>query len=204
MQIQLYHAGIIYLMIDYIYLRVFLKGFIIMRDTKKIALSGLLLAATLLLPFLTGQIPQIGSMLSPMHIPVLICGFVCGWQYGGIVGAVAPGLRFLLFGMPPLFPVGLAMTFELAAYGICAGLLYKFLPKKNINVYVSLVISMLVGRIVWGIAMFVIAGISNINFNFNMFLTGAFASAIPGIILHIIIIPVIVISLKRVKYILNE
>lgn len=172
-----------------------------MRDTKKIALSGLLLAATLLLPFLTGQIPEIGSMLSPMHIPVLICGFVCGWQYGGIVGVVAPGLRFLLFGMPPLFPVGLAMTFELAAYGICAGLLYKFLPKKNINVYVSLVISMLVGRIVWGIAMFVIAGISNINFSINIFIAGAFLNAIPGIVLHIILIPLIIIALKRVKYI---
>lgn len=172
-----------------------------MKDTKKIALSGLLLAATLLLPFLTGQIPQIGSMLSPMHIPVLICGFVCGWQYGGIVGAVAPGLRFLLFGMPPLFPVGLAMTFELAAYGICAGLLYKFLPKKNINVYVSLVISMLVGRIVWGIAMFVIAGISNINFSINIFIAGAFLNAIPGIVLHIILIPVVIIALERVKYI---
>lgn len=175
-----------------------------MNKTKKITLSGVLLAATLLLPFLTGQIPQIGSMLSPMHIPVLLCGFVCGWQYGFMVGAIAPILRFLCFGMPPLFPVGLAMTFELATYGACAGLLYKYLPKKNINIYSSLTISMILGRIVWGIVMCIIASVSNVNFSLSIFLTGAFVNSVPGIILHILVIPIIVIALKRVKYISNE
>lgn len=175
-----------------------------MNKTKKIALSGVLLAATLLLPFLTGQIPQIGSMLSPMHIPVLLCGFVCGWQYGFMIGAIAPILRFLCFGMPPLFPVGLAMTFELATYGACAGLLYKYLPKKNINIYSSLTISMILGRIVWGIVMCIIASVSNVNFSLSIFLTGAFVNSVPGIILHILVIPIIVIALKRVKYISNE
>lgn len=175
-----------------------------MNKTKKITLSGVLLAATLLLPFLTGQIPQIGSMLSPMHIPVLLCGFVCGWQYGFMIGAIAPILRFLCFGMPPLFPVGLAMTFELATYGACAGLLYKYLPKKNINIYSSLTISMILGRIVWGIVMCIIASVSNVNFSLSIFLTGAFVNSVPGIILHILVIPIIVIALKRVKYISNE
>lgn len=175
-----------------------------MKDIKKITIAGVLMALTLILPFLTGQIPQIGSMLSPMHIPVLICGFVCGWQYGLIVGAVAPILRFLCFGMPPLFPVGLAMTFELAAYGLCAGLFYKVLPKKKSSVYASLLLSMFIGRIVWGISMFIIAAVSSVNFSLSAFLAGAFINSIPGIIVHIIVIPIIVIALKKGNYISNE
>jgi len=98
--------------------------------TTKLTLSGLFLALCLVLPLLTGQIPQIGSALSPMHIPVLLCGFVCGWPYGMAIGFIAPLLRGVIFGMPPIFPVGIAMAFELAAYGALAGLFYKILPKK--------------------------------------------------------------------------
>ncbi len=86
-------------------------------NLKKLVLSGVFLALALLLPFVTGQIPQIGAALAPMHIPVLLCGFVCGWPFGLVVGFVAPLLRFMLFGMPPIFPTGIAMAFELAAYG---------------------------------------------------------------------------------------
>jgi riboflavin transporter FmnP len=173
--------------------------------TKKTTFAGMFLALALLLPFLTGQIPQIGSALSPMHIPVLLCGFICGGPYGLVVGLIAPLLRFMLFGMPPIFPVGIAMTFELAAYGLTAGLLYKMLPKKIPYIYVSLVLSMLIGRVVWGIAMFVIALLAaNIQFGFSAFLAGAFINAIPGIIVHIILIPIIIIALKKAKLMFNE
>ncbi|MEF9840510.1 MAG: ECF transporter S component [Lachnospiraceae bacterium] len=175
-----------------------------MNRVKKLVLSGILLAVALILPLFTGQIPQIGKMLSPMHIPILICGFACGWPYGLVIGAIAPILRFFIFGMPPLFPVGIAMMFELAAYGLCAGLFYKNLTKKTINIYISLLASMLIGRIVWGTAMFVIAGIAHIEFNFHMFLAGAFINAVPGIIAHIIIIPIIIIALKKAGYIFDE
>ena len=99
---------------------------------KKVITSGVCLALCLLLPFLTGQIPQVGSMLCPMHIPVLICGLACGWPYGLVVGLIAPIFRSLLFGMPPLFPTATAMAFELAAYGAISGILYLLLPKKII------------------------------------------------------------------------
>ena len=97
-------------------------------STKKVALAGLFLALGLLLPFLTGQIPQIGNMLLPMHIPVLLCGYFCGWRYGLAVGAAAPLLRSALFGLPPMFPIAVAMAFELAVYGLMTGLLYKRFP----------------------------------------------------------------------------
>lgn len=175
-----------------------------MTNTKKSVTAGLLLAAALYLPFLTGQIPQVGSMLSPMHIPVLLCGFLCGAPYGLAVGAIAPLLRFALFGMPPLFPTGLAMTFELAAYGLCSGLFYKLLPKRPAFLYADLMLSMLVGRIVWGMAMFVISLISPVQFNMNIFIAGAFVKAVPGIILHIALIPVIVLTLQKAGYLTHE
>jgi thiamine transporter ThiT len=78
-------------------------------------------ALGLILPFFTGQIPKVGSMMLPMHIPVLLCGLICGWKYGLMAGAVLPLLRSALFGMPPLFPTAAAMAFELAAYGFLSG-----------------------------------------------------------------------------------
>jgi len=164
---------------------------------KKIVTSGVCLALCLLLPFLTGQIPQVGSMLCPMHIPVLICGLICGWPYGLVVGLIAPFFRSLLFGMPPLFPTATAMAFELAAYGAMSGILYKLFPKKLSFLYTSLIGAMLSGRIIWGIAMVVLMGITGDGFTFAAFIAGAFTNAIPGIICHILIIPPIALGLKK-------
>ena len=176
-----------------------------MKDPiKKLTFSGLFLALCMVLPLLTGQIPQIGMALSPMHIPVLLCGFVCGWQYGLTVGFIAPLLRFAIFGMPQLIPMGISMAFELAAYGLLAGLLYKYFPKKVLYVYVTLILSMIGGRLVWGAAMFVLAGLGSSEFSFNMFLAGAFVAAVPGIILHIVLIPPYVVTMKQAKLILND
>ena len=125
----------------------------------RMILSALFLALSYVLPFLTGQIPEIGAMLCPMHIPVLLCGFICGWPWGLAVGCIAPILRsFLTGGFPPMFPTAICMAFELAAYGAVAGLMHKWLPRKKISVYVSLFTAMLAGRIVWGAAMFLLVG----------------------------------------------
>lgn len=166
---------------------------------KKIITSGVLLALCLLLPLLTGQIPQIGSALSPMHIPVLICGLVCGWPYGLAVGFIAPLLRSVAFGMPPLFPTATAMAFELAAYGAASGIFYKLLPKKVVFLYTSLIGAMLTGRVVWGIATLICLGVSGGTFTLQAFLAGAFINAVPGIICHILLIPPIVLGLKKAK-----
>ena len=161
--------------------------------------SGVCLALCMLLPFLTGQIQQFGNALSPMHIPVLLCGFICGPFFAAAIGAIAPALRFILFGMPPFMPVGASMCFELAVYGLASGYLYKFLPGRIVYIYVSLVASMLLGRIAWGAAAVVFFGISGWGFSWQAFFAGAFVNAIPGIILHIALIPVIVIALQKAK-----
>lgn len=167
-----------------------------LTGTLKLVYAAVCLSLCLVLPFLTGQIPEIGSKLSPMHLPVLLCGFLCGWQYGLAVGAVAAPLRFLLFTMPP-FPNCLFMAFELAAYGLMTGLFYKVFPKKAGYIYVNLILSMLIGRIVWGAARFALMGLTNTTFSFQLFLSGAFLDAIPGIICQIVLVPLIVIALQR-------
>lgn len=173
------------------------------KQIFKLVLAAMFLALAMLLPFLTGQIPEIGSMLCLMHIPALLCGFFCGPIYGAAVGAVAPLLRFALFGMPPLMPVGIPMCFELATYGLVAGLLYKALPKKPLYIYVTLISAMLTGRLVWGAARVVLLGVAKIPFGWAAFLSGAFLTAVPGIILQIVVIPLLVMVLRRAHRLLN-
>ena len=166
---------------------------------RKLTYSAMYLAIALVLPFLTGQIPEIGSMLSPMHIPVLLCGFVCGPGCGAVVGAVAPLLRSVIFGMPKMYPSAVGMAFELAAYGLFSGILYRKLPRKTWSVYASLLLAMIGGRLVWGAARYALAGLSGSTFPFSAFLAGAVTGAVPGIVLHIILIPVLVLVLEKAK-----
>ena len=98
---------------------------------RKMVLSAMFIAIGLILPFFTGQLPQIGSMLLPMHIPVLLCGLVCGWYYGAFVGLILPVTRFLLFSMPPLYPTALSMSIELCVYGLTIGLIYSMFRKQS-------------------------------------------------------------------------
>lgn len=165
----------------------------------KTVLSALFLAIAFVMPFLTGQIPEIGSMLCPMHIPVLLCGFICGWPWGLAVGAIAPLLRSFTLGMPPLFPTAVCMAFELAAYGLISGLMHKLLPKKRPYIYCSLLTAMIIGRVIWGAAMLVCMGINGGSFTFAAFLAGAFTNAIPGIIVQIILVPILVSVLSSTK-----
>ena len=164
---------------------------------KRLVFSALCLAAAFVLPFLTGQIPEVGSMLCPMHIPVLLCGFICGWPWGLAVGLIAPVLRSLLFGMPPMFPMAICMSFELATYGAVAGWLYSKLSKKKSSVYIALLTAMVLGRLVWGAARFVCTGLDVSAFGLSAFWTGAVTTAIPGIIVQIVLIPLLVMALEK-------
>lgn len=165
----------------------------------KMILAALFLALAYVMPFLTGQIPEVGAMLCPLHIPVILCGFICGWPWGLVVGFIAPLLRSLILGMPPLFPTAVCMAFELAVYGGLSGLMHRILPKKKPYIYLSLIIAMTVGRLVWGVAMTACAGIGGTEFGFAAFIAGAFTNAIPGIIVQIILIPILVMVLDNPK-----
>ena len=166
---------------------------------RKMILSAVLLAVGMVLPMLTMQVKEIGDSLLPMHIPVMLCGLLCGWQYGGFIGLVLPFLRSVTFGMPPIYPNAVWMALELAAYGVAIGLVYSAFKKKNIlSIYVSLVSAMLLGRVVWGIAKAVLLGVGGKPFTFTMFWVGGFVDAVPGIILQLVLIPLLVTVLNKV------
>lgn len=167
------------------------------NNLHNLVLSAMFLAIALVLPFFTGQIQKIGNMLCPMHLPVLLCGFFCGWPWGAAVGFIAPLLRSVLFGMPVMFPMAVCMAIELAGYGFISGWLYRALPKSKRSVYVSLLTAMIGGRLLWGMARFACTGLDASKFGISAFWAGAVTTAIPGIILQIIVIPILVITLEN-------
>ncbi len=169
-------------------------------DVTRLTLSALFLALALALPFLTGQIPQLGSALLPMHLPVLLCGMICGWPWGLAVGLICPLLRTLLFGMPPLMPTAIAMAFELGAYGAFAGLLYARFAQKPARVYLALIGAMLLGRVVWGLVSWGLYSLILAKpFTIALFLAGAFVNAWPGILVQLVLVPLVVVALEKAK-----
>lgn len=173
------------------------------KSIFKMIVSAICLSLVYVLPFATGQIPEIGSKLCPMHIPVLLCGFICGWHWGLGLGFIAPLTRSILFGVPILFPQAVCMALELATYGAVCGIMNKTLPQKKKYIYCSLIVSMILGRIVWGISMAISTGIANIDFGFSAFIAGAVTNALPGIIIQLLIVPLLVMALNSLNIFKN-
>ena len=155
-------------------------------------LSAIFLAIGLLLPCITMNIPTVGKMLCPMHIPVLLCGFICGWPYGLIVGFITPLLRSVTFGMPVMMPNAVCMAFELAAYGFVAGFLSKKIYKDMKSLYISLIAAMLAGRGIWGLVSAAVYGLMGAEFTWKIFFMAGFVNAVPGIVIQLVLIPVLV------------
>ncbi len=173
------------------------------RSLRNLTWSAMYLAIAMVLPLLTGQIPDIGRALSPLHIPALLCGFSCGWTWGLAVGFVSPLLRNLLFGMPTM-PGAVFMAFEMAVYGLMTGWLYRLLPKKPWNVYVALLTAMLSGRVAWAIARTAFAWLNGESIPFRLILDSTVLTAVPGIVLHIVLIPLLVLAMERAGLILPK
>lgn len=170
------------------------------QSIRNLVLAALMLALAYILPNFTGNIPQIGAMLLPMHLPTILCGFLCGGPWGAAVGFIAPLMRSLLLTKPPMFPTAIAMAFELATYGLVSGVLYRRLPKTLVGIYTSLIGAMLCGRVVWGIVTALLL-LNGEGFTFAAFIAGAFTNAIPGIVLQLVAIPVVVLALQKAKLI---
>ncbi len=170
------------------------------KNLKNIILAAMFLGLGLILPLLTGQIREIGNALLPMHIPVMLCGLICGWQYGLATGLIVPILRSFVFGMPVFYPTAIAMAFELGTYGFLSGFLYSHSKWKCIKaLYRCLILAMLGGRVVWGIVQVILLGAGSNGFTFTAFIAGAFTNAVPGIILQLILIPAIMAALHKAK-----
>ena len=167
-------------------------------DLKKLVLTGILIAAGVALPIAFHAIPNAGSIFLPMHIPVLICGLICGFPYGLICGILTPLLSSLLTGMPPVAYLP-GMLCELAVYGLISSLLVKAIrtPNHYLNLYACLIGAMLAGRITYGILNSLIfrAG----NYSLQLWMTSAFVTSLPGILIQLIFVPAIVIALEKAK-----
>lgn len=164
---------------------------------KHISLGSTLLALGILLPFLTINQPQLGQVFLLMHIPALLAGFILGGKWGGLIGFLMPLMRSLLVGMPPLYPTALIMSFELMTYAFVAGIITSKLSLKTMHVILALVIAMIAGRLVWGVVSVVVLSLENIPFTFNVFIAGAFITALPGIAIQLILIPTLIYFMVR-------
>ncbi|HRX57677.1 MAG TPA: ECF transporter S component [Eubacteriales bacterium] len=171
-----------------------------MTKTKRLVLAALCLALGVVLPIAFHSVANAGSIFLPMHIPVLLCGIICGWPYGLACGVLAPILSSLLTGMPPMAYVP-SMVCELAVYGFASGLIKQFVKtgKPLLDIYIALISAMLLGRITFGVlnALIFKAG----EYSLAVWTTAAFVTALPGIIIQIIIIPILVLALQKAKII---
>lgn len=166
------------------------------NKTKKLTIASMLLALGIILPQAFHMIPNAGNILLPMHIPVLISGFICGPFYGFVVGLLTPLLSHLIFSMPSAIMIG-QMLIELAVYGFVSGYLNYTIKMKNglIKNYVVLICSMLIGRFIYGLSNALI--IFKETYSLNIWLSTAFITSFPGIMIQLIIIPILIKTINK-------
>lgn len=170
------------------------------RQIKNLTITAMLFAIGLVLPFFTAQLPQLGNMLLPMHIPVFLCALICGWKYGFTMAFLLPLIRSLLFGMPPMYPTAVAMAFELGTYALVLGALYAHSKWQCIRaLYRCMLTAMLAGRVVWGVVLAVLLSSSGSALTLSMFISSAFLNAAAGIVLQLVLIPAIMTALDRTR-----
>ena len=166
---------------------------------KKMTFTAVCMALCVVLPIAFHAIPNGGPMLLPMHIPVLLCGLICGWQYGFLCGLIGPLLSTLLTSMPPAAVLP-AMMVECAVYGGVAGLMMRAVHVGSVykDLYISLPIAMLAGRIVSGVAKALILapGIS-----LTAWIMASFVTALPGIVVQLVALPALVVLLEKANMI---
>lgn len=169
-------------------------------NTQRLIFTAICIALGLLLPKINMiiPIPNLGKIIAPMHIAVLLSGFLCGIPYATVCGMILPLLGFAINGMPQIYPTGISMVFELGAYGAITAFLYSYTKGK---IYLSLIGGMIGGRIVMGIAHAIIFGLAGTPYGISAFISAAFVTAIPGIVIHLIVVPAIVFALRKARLI---
>ncbi|MBE6754966.1 MAG: ECF transporter S component [Ruminococcaceae bacterium] len=173
------------------------------NTTLRLVMSALFLSISIVLPMVISMgSSQLGQTFLPMHLPVMLCGIVCGTPYGIVVGLIAPLLKSVITGLP-VITSAISMAFELATYGGMCGMLYKAFPKKIGFIYPNLLISMIVGRIVNGAVQYLILTASDNDFALKSFITLTTVNALPGIVIQLALIPLIVLALRKTRFMLN-
>ncbi len=169
-----------------------------MSVVKKSIITAVCLALCVVVPQAFHAIPNAGSVYLPMHIPILLCGLICGWSYGLLCGLAGPALSTLFTGMPPVAYLP-PMLVECAVYGLVSGLMMQIIRTRKVYVdlYLSLIIAMLSGRIVAGVARALIFARGNTTM--ATWATSYFVTSLPGIIIQLVLIPSIVFALMKAR-----
>lgn len=174
------------------------------NTSLKLVISALMLALSIILPTVISMGNQrLGQIFLPMHIPVMLCGIICGTPYGIIIGLASPLLKSIVTGLP-VIATAVSMAFELATYGGMCGMLYKLFSKKIGFIYPNLLISMIIGRIVSASINYLISTASDNEFVLKSFIMLTTVNALPGIVIQFALIPLIVLSLRKTRFMLNE
>ena len=171
-----------------------------MSAVKKSIITAVCIALCVVLPQAFHAVPNAGAIYLPMHIPVLLCGLLCGWSYGLLCGLAGPALSALLTGMPPAAVLP-GMLVECGVYGLAAGLLMQLVRTKHLyaDLYISLAAAMLLGRVVSGIAKALIFSVG--SYSMASWVAGSFVTALPGIVIQLALLPSIVYALMRARLI---
>ncbi|NCA66720.1 MAG: ECF transporter S component [Clostridia bacterium] len=172
---------------------------------RDMTITAMFIALGVIFPYIFHTAQISGQMFLPMHIPVLLCGIICGPFLGGICAIATVPLCSVLTGMPPIYPMGTIMIFELVAYAVSAGILFRLIKKLKINLiaslYITLIASMLIGRGVYGLVAYIVYGVIGNGYAFKAFITSAFVTGLPGIAIQLALIPWLYILLKKAKLI---
>ncbi len=171
------------------------------RSVKNLTLCAMCIALCAVLPRAFNLIPNGGKLFSPLHIPVLLCGLACGGSWGALCGVLGPLLGSLI-GAPPVQMLPRFIP-ELVIYGLAGGVCMKFIRTghSSLDVYISLATAMLLGRIAGGIATVAVMALTTGVYTWQMFVAAYFVEAVPAIIVHIAVIPVLVFALARSRLI---
>mgnify|MGYP001084721693 CR=1 FL=1 len=171
-----------------------------MSSVKRSMLTAVCIGLCVVLPMAFHSIPNAGSIFLPMHIPVLLCGLICGWSFGLLCGLAGPLLSSLLTGMPPMAYLP-SMLVELAAYGLVCGLMINLVHTKKLyaDLYISLVVALIAGRIVAGVARALIFAAG--RYSMAAWITSYFVTSWPGLVIQLIFIPAIVVALMKARLI---
>lgn len=171
----------------------------IKNSIKHMTLTAVCIALCVVLPIAFHSIPNAGSVFLPMHIPVLICGMICGWPFGFLCGLAGPLLSSTLTGMPPMAMLP-AMMLECGFYGLVSGLVLKLVHTKNTyrDLYIALVTAMLAGRVFSGIAKALVLAP---GLSLSAWVTASFITALPGILIQLVFLPTVVLALMKARII---
>ena len=172
-----------------------------MSSIKKICITSIMIALCCILPMMF-HMAGLGSTFAPMHIPVLLCGLICGGWFGACCGLIGPIVSSILTGMPAP-TILISMVPELITYGIVTGLLMRIVRTgfRSADLYISLVSAMLIGRVVAGVAKALLYMSNGESFTIALWVSSHFVTALPGIICHLILVPLLMMALYRSRLI---